>query len=67
MKKINVRGAGIIKHAAHSKVRKIGNACYICLPKPFCVLNNIEAGDPVAVAATKNVLTMVFPPTIREE
>jgi hypothetical protein len=67
MKKVNVRGAGIVKLASHLKVRKIGNACYICLPKPFCALNNIEAGDPVAVAATKNVLTAVFPPGAERE
>ena len=67
MKKVNVRGAGIVKLAVNLKVRKIGNASYICLPKPFCTLNNIEAGDPVAVAATKNVLTMVFPPAVRDD
>jgi len=61
-KKVNVRGDGIFKLAMHLKVRRIGNAFYALLPKPFCILNNINAGDPVAVAATKNILTMVFPP-----
>jgi hypothetical protein len=62
MNKVNVRGPGRFKLATHLKVRKIGASYYICLPKPFCILNNITIGDPVAVAATKNILTMVFPP-----
>ena len=62
MKKINVRGEGKLKSGAILKVRKIGECHYILLPKPFCIFNNINHGDPVAMAATKNVLTMVFPP-----
>ena len=66
MKKINVRGEGKLKSGAVLKVRKIGKCHYILLPKPFCSVNNVETGDPVAVAATKNILTMVFPPAVRE-
>lgn len=65
MKKTNARGEGKFKSAANLKVRKIGKCHYILLPKPFCTLNNINHGDPVAVAATKNILTMVFPPFVR--
>ena len=66
-KRNNVRGPGKFKSAFTLNVRTIGAANYICLPKPFCALNNIEPGDPVAVVTAKNVLTMVFPPAIREE
>lgn len=62
MKKINVRGDGKFKMVANLSVRQIGGSCYVCLPKPFCRLNNVKIGDPVALAATKNILTLVFPP-----
>lgn len=64
MKKVNVRGEGKFKLAMNLKVRKIGQCHYILLPKPFCSLNNVNHGDPVAAAAAKNILTMVFPPKI---
>jgi antitoxin component of MazEF toxin-antitoxin module len=48
------------------KVRKVGESLYIKLPKPFCVENDIEWGDPVSMAASNNVVTLVFPPVIRE-
>jgi len=66
MKKVNVRGPGKFKLATNLKVRKIGDALYACLPKPFCALNNVEVGDPIAVAASKNVLTLVFPPGAKQ-
>jgi antitoxin component of MazEF toxin-antitoxin module len=66
MKKINVRGEGKLKSGAILKVRKIGECHYILLPKPFCTANNINPGDPVAVATAKNVLTMVFPPVAQD-
>lgn len=43
-RKVNVRGPGKLRPTMHSRVRKIGGALYICLPKPFCESREIKEG-----------------------
>lgn len=49
MKRINVRGVGQLKTTTVRRVRQIGNALYLCLPKAYCSLNNINANDQVVL------------------
>ena len=49
MKKVNVRGRGVLKPTMNRKVRRFGNSHYISLPKPFVSLHGIKEGDLMAL------------------
>ncbi len=53
--KVNVRGPGQFKKTVIRQVRKIGNALYVSLPKPYCRKNNIQAKDEVLVVSGESL------------
>jgi len=59
MKKINVRGPGKLKQTTIRQVRKIGKSLYLCLPKPYCEKNDIEAGTEMAVVMGGQILRIM--------
>jgi len=51
MEKKNKRGGGKLKPVFVRKVLQNKDSHYIYLPKPFCRLNNIAAGDTVCLTS----------------
>lgn len=49
VRKKNARGVGKLRTTMLRTVRKNGNTLFITLPKPYCELHGLKAGDTISL------------------
>lgn len=59
-RKVNARGPGKLRPTMHSRVRKIGGALYVCLPKPYCESRGIKEGLLMALHLGQDMMKVVM-------